>query len=143
MLSRNNDFVVFYRGKDFLSTELGEALLERESSMKSLQDEEQARLNAKLSFTSSTEAFIESTVAGTLEETLEANSKYGNELDVNHVDKMTRTVEAAKHADLVRKLEWKLALVSDKTLNSEIALLDSLVNKPFSIEKKTFLFALS
>ncbi|EMS47274.1 Chloroplastic group IIA intron splicing facilitator CRS1, chloroplastic [Triticum urartu] len=114
MLSRNNDFVVFYRGKDFLSTELEEALLERESSMKSLQDEEQARLNAKLSFTSSTEAFIESTVAGTLEETLEANSKYGNELDVNHVDKMTRTVEAAKHADLVRKLEWKLALAEKR-----------------------------
>ncbi|KAF7048899.1 hypothetical protein CFC21_057552 [Triticum aestivum] len=119
MLSRNNDFVVFYRGKDFLSTELGEALLERESSMKSLQDEEQARLNAKLSFTSSTEAFIESTVAGTLGETVEANSKYGNELDGNHVDKMTRTVEAAKHADLVRKLEWKLALAEKRIAKAQ------------------------
>uniref|UniRef100_A0A453HXX1 CRM-domain containing factor CFM3, chloroplastic/mitochondrial n=1 Tax=Aegilops tauschii subsp. strangulata TaxID=200361 RepID=A0A453HXX1_AEGTS len=119
MLSRNNDFVVFYRGKDFLSTELAEALLERESSMKSLQDEEQARLNAKLSFTSSTEAFIESTVAGTLGETLEANSKYGNELDGNHVDKMTRTVEAAKHADLVRELEWKLALAEKRIAKAE------------------------
>jgi hypothetical protein len=116
MLSRNNDFVVFYRGKDFLSTELADALLEREKSMNSLLDEEQARLNPRLSFASSTEAFVEATVAGTLGETLEANSKYGNELDENHTVKMTRTVEAAKHADLVRKLEWKLAIVSEKSL---------------------------
>ncbi|KAK1648601.1 hypothetical protein QYE76_066406 [Lolium multiflorum] len=114
MLSRNNDFVVFYRGKDFLSTELADALLEREKSMNSLLDEEQARLNPRLSFASSTEAFVEATVAGTLGETLEANSKYGNELDENHTVKMTRTVEAAKHADLVRKLEWKLAIAEKR-----------------------------
>jgi hypothetical protein len=131
MLSRNNDFVVFYRGKDFLSTELAEALLEREKSMNALLNEEQARLNSRLTFASSTEAFVEPTVAGTLGETLEANSKYGNELDENHTDKMTRTVEAAKHADLVRKLEWKLAIVSEKSSNSKITLLGSLVNRRF------------
>jgi len=27
MLSRNNEFIVFYRGKDFLSSELAEVLL--------------------------------------------------------------------------------------------------------------------
>jgi hypothetical protein len=27
---------------------------------------------------------------------------------------MARTVAAARHADLVKKLEWKLALVSDQ-----------------------------
>ena len=142
MLSRNNDFVVFYRGKDFLSTELSEALLERETSLKNLQGEEQARLNPTLSFASSTEAFVEPTVAGTLGETLEANSKYGNELDENHVDKMTRTVEAAKHADLVRKLEWKLAIVSEKSFKSKITLLGSLMNKRFPVKGIAFLFIL-
>ncbi|KAM0911380.1 hypothetical protein ACQ4PT_013533 [Festuca glaucescens] len=119
ILSRNNDFVVFYRGKDFLSTELADALLEREKSMNALLDEEQARLNPRLSFASSTEAFVEATVAGTLGETLEANSKYGNELDENHTDKMTRTVEAAKHADLVRKLEWKLAIAEKRIAKAQ------------------------
>ncbi|KAF0894766.1 hypothetical protein E2562_003650 [Oryza meyeriana var. granulata] len=119
MLSRNNDFIVFYRGKDFLSSELAEALLERERLAKSLQDEEQARLNAVSSFSSRTEAPVEPTVAGTLGETLEANSKYGNKLDENYEVKMTRTVEAARHADLVRKLEWKLSLAEKKIEKAE------------------------
>uniref|UniRef100_A0A0D9XTR6 CRM-domain containing factor CFM3, chloroplastic/mitochondrial n=1 Tax=Leersia perrieri TaxID=77586 RepID=A0A0D9XTR6_9ORYZ len=119
LLSRNNDFMVFYRGKDFLSSELAEALLERERLAKSLQDEEQARLNAAPSFSSSTDAPVEPTVAGTLGETIEANSKYGNKLGENYEDKMTRTVEAARHADLVRKLEWKLALAEKKIEKAE------------------------
>ena len=118
MLSRNNEYIVFYRGKDFLSSELAEVLIERERLAKSLQDEEQARLKAVSSFSSSIDAYVQPTLAGTLEETLEANSKYGNKLDEDHADKMARTVAAARHADLVRKLEWKLALVSDPSLNN-------------------------
>jgi len=114
MLSRNNEFIVFYRGKDFLSSELAEVLLERERLAKSLQDEEEARRKAASYFSSSAETYVQPTVAGTLGETLEANSKYGTKLDENHADKMTRTVEAARHADLVRKLEWELSLVSDQ-----------------------------
>jgi hypothetical protein len=109
MLSRNNDFIVFYRGKDFLPSELAEVLLERERLVKSLQDEEQTRLNAASSISTTSEAYVQTTVAGTLGETLEASSKYGNKLDV---EKMMRTVEAARHADLMRNLEWKLSLVS-------------------------------
>ncbi|CAN6372673.1 unnamed protein product [Urochloa humidicola] len=119
MLSRNNDFIVFYRGKDFLSSELAEVLLERERLAKSLQDEEQARLKAASSFSSSSDAYVQPTVAGTLEETLEANSKYGSKLDENHEDKMARTVAAARHADLVRKLEWKLSLAQKKMEKAE------------------------
>ncbi|KAL6841633.1 hypothetical protein ACP4OV_028572 [Aristida adscensionis] len=119
MLSRNNDFIVFYRGKDFLSSELAEVLLERERLAQSLQDEEQARLNAASSFSSRSEAYVQPTVAGTLEETLEANSKYGNKLEENHEEKMMRTVEAARHTDLVRKLEWKLSLAQKKMEKAE------------------------
>ncbi|CAO2146805.1 unnamed protein product [Urochloa humidicola] len=119
MLSRNNDFIVFYRGKDFLSSELAEVLLERERLAKSLQDEEQARLKAASSFSSSSDAYVQATVAGTLEETLEANCKYGSKLDENHEDKMARTVAAARHADLVRKLEWKLSLAQKKMEKAE------------------------
>ncbi|CAL4983741.1 unnamed protein product [Urochloa decumbens] len=119
MLSRNNDFIVFYRGKDFLSSELAEALLEREKLAKSLQDEEEARLKAASSFSSSSDAYVPPTVAGTLEETLEANCKYGNKLDEDHEDKMARAAAAARHADLVRKLEWKLSLGQKKMEKAE------------------------
>jgi len=119
MLSRNNEYIVFYRGKDFLSSELAEVLLERERLAKSIQDEEEARLKAVSSFSSSIDAYVQPTLAGTLEETLEANSKYGNKLDEDHPDKMARTVAAARHADLVRKLEWKLALAQKKMEKAE------------------------
>ncbi|RLM70348.1 hypothetical protein C2845_PM17G12490 [Panicum miliaceum] len=119
MLSRNNEYIVFYRGKDFLASELAEVLLERERLAKSLQDEEQARLKATSSFSSSVDAYVQPTVAGTLEETLEANSKYGNKLDEDHADKMARTVAAARHTDLVRKLEWKLSLAQKKMEKAE------------------------
>nr|AGT17286.1 CRM family member [Saccharum hybrid cultivar R570] len=119
MLSRNNEFIVFYRGKDFLSSELAEVLLERERLAKSLQDEEEARRKAASYFSSSAETYVQTTVAGTLGETLEANSKYGTKLGENHADKMTRTVEAARHADLVRKLEWKLSLAQKKMEKAE------------------------
>ncbi|KAF8700111.1 hypothetical protein HU200_034474 [Digitaria exilis] len=119
MLSRNIDFIVFYRGKDFLSSELQEVLLERERLAKSLQDEEQARLNAASSFSSSSDAYVQPSVAGTLEETLEANSKYGKQLNDGHADQMARTVAAARHADVVRKLEWKLARAQKKMEKAE------------------------
>ncbi|CAD6253361.1 unnamed protein product [Miscanthus lutarioriparius] len=119
MLSRNNEFIVFYRGKDFLSSELAEVLLERERLAKSFQDEEEARRKAASYFSSSAETYVQPTVAGTLGETLEANSKYGTKLDENHEDKMARTVEAARHADLVRKLEWKLSLAQKKMEKAE------------------------
>ncbi|KAA8548752.1 hypothetical protein F0562_000436 [Nyssa sinensis] len=52
LLSRNKDFLVFYRGKDFLSPDVAEALLEKERLAKTLQDgEERARkLERKLAF---------------------------------------------------------------------------------------------
>ncbi|XP_010450030.1 PREDICTED: CRM-domain containing factor CFM3B, chloroplastic-like [Camelina sativa] len=47
LLSRNKDFLVFYRGKNFLSLDVAEALMEKERLARTLQDEEeQARLRA-------------------------------------------------------------------------------------------------
>ena len=86
MLSRNNEFIVFYRGKDFLSSQLAKALLERERLAKSRQDEEEA-WQKSVSYFSSVETYLQSTVASTLGETLDANSKYGSKVDENHAKK--------------------------------------------------------
>lgn len=123
ILSRNKDYLVFYRGKDFLSSEVTEALLERESLAKALQDEEeQARIRACSSLGSKIELIEEPGNSGTLGETLEADAKWGNKLDDDHRNKMMRAAEVARHADLVRKLERKLHLAERKLTKAERAL---------------------
>lgn len=113
MLSRNKDFLVFYRGKDFLSSDVTEVLLERERLVKDLQDEEeQARTRASGSFLPSVGTSEHHNAAGTLSETLDANNKWGKRLDDRETEKVQREAEVMRHANLVRKLERKLAFVS-------------------------------
>ena len=67
LLLRNKDFLVFYRGKTFLSPDVTEALLERETLAKSLQDEEdQAWLRASAFIIPRVEITEQSGIAGTL-----------------------------------------------------------------------------
>lgn len=113
LLSRNKDFLVFYRGKDFLSPEVAEALLEKERLAKTLQDEEeQARLGASVSLTAGVATIDSSRTAGTLGETLDADARWGKRLDDKDKETVMREAEIVRHADLVRKLENKLAFVS-------------------------------
>ncbi|MBA0813128.1 hypothetical protein Gohar_027008, partial [Gossypium harknessii] len=97
LLSKNKDFLVFYRGKNFLSADVAEALLERERFAKSLQDvEEQARLRV--------------------------SALWGKRLDDHHKEKVLKEAEILRHANLVRKLEKNLAFAERKLLKAERAL---------------------
>ncbi|KAJ4969290.1 hypothetical protein NE237_015991 [Protea cynaroides] len=123
LLSRNKDYIVFYRGKDFLSPDVTEALLERERLAKALQDEEeQARVRASFMVVPSAETTAESGTAGTLGETLEANARWGKRLDDDNKDKALQAAELERHAKLVRKIERKLALAQRKLTSAERAL---------------------
>ncbi|CAN6441108.1 unnamed protein product [Victoria cruziana] len=123
LLSRNKDYLVFYRGKDFLSAEVTEALLERERLAKALQDEEErARWGASLSVTSDVQPSGELHTAGTLGETLEASALWGKKLDERDKKMMKRAAEKERHADLVRTLENKMGLAQRKLLKAEKAL---------------------
>ncbi|KAG1334090.1 hypothetical protein COCNU_03G002090 [Cocos nucifera] len=120
ILSSNKDYLVFYRGKDFLAPEVTEALLERERLAKTLHDkEEQARLRASSSVVSNFEIADEPGTAGTLGETLEADARWGNRLDEDHMEKMMRAAEMARHADLVRKLERRLSIAERRLMKAE------------------------
>ncbi|KAL6989816.1 Chloroplastic group IIA intron splicing facilitator CRS1 [Sarracenia purpurea var. burkii] len=121
LLSRNKDFLVFYRGKNFLSPEVAEALLEKERLAKSLQDEEeQARLRSSPFLMPNVETNDESgTAAGSLEETLDANARWGKRLNDHDKLKVMREAEVLKHGDLVRKLEQKLAFAEKKIVKAE------------------------
>ncbi|OIS98858.1 PREDICTED: CRM-domain containing factor CFM3A, chloroplastic/mitochondrial-like [Nicotiana attenuata] len=120
LLSRNKDFLVFYRGKDFLSPEVAEALLEKETLAKTLQDEEeQARLRASVSLTAGVATIDSSRTAGTLGETLDADARWGKRLDDKDKENVMREAEIVRHADLVRKLEKKLAFAERKLMKAE------------------------
>lgn len=113
LLSRNKDFLVFFRGKNFLSADVTQALLERERMAKAMQDEEdQARLRASSLLMPAINKSELSAEAGTLGETLNADAKWGKTLDERHKQKVMREVEQLQHAKLVRKLELKLSIVS-------------------------------
>lgn len=122
LLSRNKDFLVYYRGKDFLSPEVAEALLEKERLANTLQDEEeQARLRASTFVTPSVQETDESGIAGTLKETLDADTRWGKQLDDEEKEKVMREADLLRHANLVRKLDNKLAFVSLPVLASSDA----------------------
>lgn len=113
LLSRNKDFLVFYRGKNFLSREVAQALLEKERLAKTLQDEEeQARSRATAMVIPKVEINDEFGTAGSLEETLDASARWGKTMDNRDKVRVMREAEMLKHANLVRKLERKLAFVS-------------------------------
>lgn len=130
LLSRSKDFLVFYRGKDFLSPDVKEALLERERLVQGLQDEEEARMRASASvihFTSSASATTnveteQLRAAGTLYETVDANAKWGKRVDYRDREKMLREAELMRRAQLVRKLDKKLEYAERRLLKAEQAL---------------------
>ncbi|KAL0742822.1 hypothetical protein Bca4012_084335 [Brassica carinata] len=124
LLSRNKDYLVFYRGKNFLSREVADALVEQEKFVRSLQDEEEeARLRGGSSalIVPSTEPANKLVSAGTLGETLDATGKWGKNLDDDghHAEEVKHEVEKLRHENLVRKLEKKLAFAEKKLLKAE------------------------
>ncbi|KAG8376152.1 hypothetical protein BUALT_Bualt09G0033500 [Buddleja alternifolia] len=123
LLSRNKEFIVFYRGNDFLPPNVSSALVEAEKSTALRQDEEeQARNRAATLIDLKANASKQPLVAGTLAETLAATSRWGNQPDGAEIEKMMRDTALAKHASLVNSIKRKLALAKGKLGRAEKAL---------------------
>lgn len=117
LLSRNKEFIVFYRGNDFLPSAVTDTLKERRKLRDLQQDEEeQARKLAMASASIMLKAKASSgqLVAGTLAETMAATARWGNQLTSIDVEKMMRDSTLSRHASLVKHLQNKFALVSNK-----------------------------
>ena len=113
LLSRNKEYIVFYRGNDFVPPAVTGVLKERRELRDLQQDEEeQARQMTSHYIESKPEVSNGQLVAGTLAETIAATTRWRNQLTIEDVNKMTRDSDLAKRASLVRHLEKKLALVS-------------------------------
>lgn len=124
LLSRNKEFIVFFRGKDFLSPAVSAALVEREALTKALQDEEErARVKASSTIPVVTEE-VEAghSIAGTLSESLEAKARWSKHIDSEELEKMKLAAAKARKDEIVRKLERRLSVAQFKVAKAEKAL---------------------
>lgn len=120
LLSRNKEYIVFYRGNDFLPPVINETLKERKKLAFLYQDEEdQARQMTSAFVGSSVKTTKGPLVAGTLAETVAAISRWGNQPSSEDVEEMIRDSALARHASLVKHLENKLAQAKGKLKKSE------------------------
>ncbi|CAK7352610.1 unnamed protein product [Dovyalis caffra] len=123
ILSRNKEYIVFYRGNDFLPPAINETLKERRKLNFLYQDEEdQVRQMASSFIGSSVKTSEGLLVAGTLAETVAASSRWGNQPSSEDVEEMLRDSALARHASLVKHLENKLSQAKGKLKKAEKAL---------------------
>ncbi|XP_057812771.2 CRM-domain containing factor CFM3, chloroplastic/mitochondrial isoform X1 [Cryptomeria japonica] len=121
LLSRNKEFIVIYRGKDFLSPTVSAALMEKETLARELQDEEEmARSKASsVILNGFEEAEVVHSVAGTLAESLEAKSQWSKDIDSKEREKMIIEAAKARKGDIARRIERKLELTQKKVAKAE------------------------
>ncbi|KAL5768602.1 hypothetical protein ACOSQ2_015385 [Xanthoceras sorbifolium] len=123
LLSRNKDFIVFYRGNDFLPPVVTDTLKERLKLADFRQDEEeQARQVASALMEPKVKASGGPLVAGTLAETMAATSCWGNKPGKGDLEEMMRDSALSKHASLVKHLEKKLVIAKRRLKRADIAL---------------------
>ncbi|KAJ4952641.1 hypothetical protein NE237_029473 [Protea cynaroides] len=123
LLSRNKEYIVLYRGNDFLSPPVREALLEREKLTELHQDEEeQARQKVLQLIVSNVKAARGPLVAGSLAESMAADARWANLSSSEEMEKMMKDAALARHASLVRYLEKKLKHAQEKVRHAEKAL---------------------
>ncbi|KAM7277490.1 hypothetical protein ACFE04_019356 [Oxalis oulophora] len=116
LLSRNKEYIVFYRGNDFLPPLVRDAVKERQTLTVYRQDEEElARQKAAASILSKAKPFTSQLIAGTLSETIAASTRWGQQLSSKDVEEMKKESTLTRQASVVRLVERKLAF-ADKAL---------------------------
>lgn len=130
LLSRNKDYIVFYRGNDFLPPGVSRALGEAEKNTAFRQDEEEhARHRAATLIDSSVRTPKQPLVAGTLAETVAATSRWGNQPNSAQMEKMMRERAVSRHVSLVNSVQRKLAFAKHKIEKAEKSLQKVLANQ--------------
>ncbi|KMZ63398.1 Chloroplastic group IIA intron splicing facilitator CRS1 [Zostera marina] len=125
LLSRNKEFMVFYRGNDFLTPAIAKVVEEREKLSNIRQEEEDlARQRASDSIIANIKMSKLRLVAGTLAETVEAKARWteGDMLSEKDRKKMVTEAALTKHASLIRFMEKKLTDAKEKVRKAERAL---------------------
>ncbi|CAM0951108.1 unnamed protein product [Alopecurus aequalis] len=123
LVSRNKEYIIFYRGNDFVTPKVRQVLVEQQQQAISQQDQEElARLKASASITPISSALKNPLVAGTLAETREATSRWGDSLNDELRKKENNRLILAKHTSLLKNMNRKLILARTKVAKAEMAL---------------------
>lgn len=123
LLSRNKEYIVFYRGNDFLPPVVTNTLNERQKLTLLQQDEEdKARQIASSITVSNSKAAQVPLIAGTLTETRAATTNWGHQPSKQEIENMIRDSAMNKLSALVKHHEKKLALAKSKFRKAEKAL---------------------
>jgi hypothetical protein len=123
LLSRNKEYIVFYRGNDFIAPKVRQVLVEKqEQAITQLDEEELARLKSSASIITIPNELKGPLVAGTLAETTEAKSRWGHSLNDKQREKEMKRLALMKHASVLKNLKRKLILVCfSKSLGTKFA----------------------
>lgn len=112
LVSRNKEYIIFYRGNDFVTPKVRKVLVEQQQHAITQQEQEElARLKASASITPIPKALKNPLVAGTLAETREATSRWGDSLNDELRKKENNRLILAKHTSLLKNMKRKLILV--------------------------------
>ncbi|OEL27010.1 CRM-domain containing factor CFM3, chloroplastic/mitochondrial [Dichanthelium oligosanthes] len=123
LLSRNKEYIIFYRGNDFITPKVRQVLVEKQEQAITQQDEEElARLKASASITTIPNELKGPLVAGTLAETTEAKSRWGDSLNDKQREEEMKRLSLMKHTSLLNNLKRKLILAKTKVAKAERAL---------------------
>ncbi|KAJ0985747.1 hypothetical protein J5N97_004103 [Dioscorea zingiberensis] len=118
LLLRNKYYIVIYRGKDFLPPSVATALAERQELTKDIQDVEEKTRN-RMFVDPCTEAIEGHSLAGTLAEFQEAQSRWGRNISAKEQEEMREEALWSKADRLLKRIQHKLSLAEAKKLRAE------------------------
>jgi RNA-binding protein YhbY len=123
LVSRNKEYIVFYRGNDFMPPAVAEALTERQKEITEVLQakEDQAREMASTRATLTSQAKSPKTqlLAGTLAETIAASSRWAPNASSVDIEELKRESASIKRAALIRDLELRLLYGKQKLRRAE------------------------
>lgn len=118
LVSRNKEYIVFYRGNDFMPPAVSEALRERQKEitevLQNKEDQLRETASARVTLVSQGKPTRKKTplLAGTLAETIAASSRWAPDASSVDVEELKREAASIKRAALIRDLDLRLLYVS-------------------------------
>lgn len=116
LVSRNKEYIVFYRGNDFMPPKVSEALSERQREiievLQTKEDQLRETASTRVTLISQGKPSKAPLIAGTLAETIAASSRWAPEASSIDVEELKRESASIKRAALIRDLDLRLLYVS-------------------------------
>ncbi|VVA99682.1 unnamed protein product [Arabis nemorensis] len=126
LVSRNKEYIVFYRGNDFMPPAVAEAFTERQKEitevLQTKEDQVREMASTRVTLTSQVKSPKTQLLAGTLAETIAASSRWAPEASSVDIEELKRESASIKRAALIRDLDLRLLCAKQKLRRAEKAL---------------------